>query len=298
MSVKESLKNAPYARGFLQAAGLNCVDRSQYGRFVEPQPITHHNTGWALLLDVDGTLLEIAATPHDVYVSERLKQLLNQAHARLEGALALVSGRNLASLDALFAPARYCAAGLHGFERRDAAGRIHAPFIDAAGLAPARCALQAFVAAHEGLLLEDKGHGVAVHFRQAPHMSDATHRAATKILEELGSEFVLQQGKCVVELRPRACNKGTAVAAFMHEPPFRGRTPIYVGDDLTDEDAFAAVNELNGVSVRVGAPGATLARYRLADVAAVIDWLAAVVRDVNALGGLAARVEANQPAGR
>lgn len=243
---------------------------------MSPDAVTHNKTGWALFLDVDGTLLEIAATPQEVRASDRLKRLLKELSGKLDGALALVSGRGLADLDALFAPHRFAAAGVHGVERRDAEGRLHYPDFEPTRLDAARERLRAFVRGREGLLLEDKGHGLAVHFRRAPQHAPLVLDEIATVLAALGPDFLLQRGKCVFEIRARGYNKGTAIAAFMREPPFRGRTPVFAGDDVTDEDAFGVVNELGGLSIRVGAAGATQAQRRMRSVADVHDWLEAL----------------------
>lgn len=242
---------------------------------MSPNAVTPRAGGWALFLDVDGTLLNIAETPQGVQVPPNLKVLLSELHTRLDGAVALISGRSLADLDRLFAPLRLCAAGIHGCERRSATGLVSRPQIDAAQLASARSELQEFVHRHEGLLLEDKGYGLAVHFRRAPDLSADVRARMKTLLERLGPEFALQPGKCVFELRPASGNKGASVAAFMSEPPFEHRNPIYIGDDVTDEDAFAVVNSMQGLSIRVGDAAATLAQYRLSGVAEVLRWLEA-----------------------
>jgi trehalose 6-phosphate phosphatase len=237
----------------------------------------HANTDpdrkYAAFLDVDGTLLEIAPTPEAVHVSQDLKSLLQRLNARLEGALALISGRTVDTLDALFTPGRYCAAGVHGCERRTASGNVLRPQVDAQAVSAARRTLASFVREHEGLLLEDKSYGLAVHFRLVPHLQSRVHERMLSMLERLGGAFELQAGKCVFELRPAGWNKGAAVAAFMEEQPFRGRQPIYIGDDVTDESAFAAVNALDGLTIRVGDPAPTAARYRLRGVSEVHAWL-------------------------
>jgi trehalose 6-phosphate phosphatase len=229
--------------------------------------------GWALFLDVDGTLLEVAETPELVYVPHDLKSLLSGLSTRLDGALALISGRTLADLDKLFSPLRFCASGVHGAERRDAAGRVLHPSVKLNRLAEARDELAGFVAAHPGLLLEDKMYAVAVHFRLVPHLEDAVRSTVQTIVSRLGSDYVLQAGKCVFEVRPGAWTKGTAIRMFLSQAPFLGRTPIFIGDDVTDEDAFSVVNEFDGISVRVGDSDNTKANFRLPSVAAVHDWL-------------------------
>jgi trehalose 6-phosphate phosphatase len=235
---------------------------------------------WALFLDVDGTLLELAATPEGVVVPDRLKSLLIQLSQRMEGAIALISGRTIQNLDELFAPETFCAAGIHGAERRGPSGDIHHASIDRDALRQAHAALSAYADMHEGLLIEDKGSALALHYRLAPHLERDAFARVASVLDRLGSEYVLQTGKCVYEIRPAAWNKGSAVREFMKAHPFAGRVPIYVGDDVTDEHGFAAVNALGGLSVRVGSSAttgaATCARYRLDDVAAVHRWLAAL----------------------
>lgn len=236
----------------------------------------HSKQGWALFLDVDGTLLEIAETPQGVQVPTTLKQLLDDLRARLDGALALVSGRSLANLDQLFSPLQLIASGVHGCERRTADGHVLRPEVDAATIARVRKQLADFARGHEGLLLEDKHYAVAMHFRRAPEMRDEVYRIMNDVLVQLGPTFALQAGKSVLELRPGAWTKGSSITAFMQEPPFVGRTPVFIGDDVTDEDAFAVVNEMSGMSVRVGNPAATLARHRLGGVSDVLRWLQTV----------------------
>jgi trehalose 6-phosphate phosphatase len=235
--------------------------------------VTWTQGDWALFLDVDGTLLEIAETPQSVRVPDKLKMLLSRASAHLDGAVALVSGRSLAEIDHLFAPLRACASGVHGCERRDARGSVVHATLDSRLLDAARADLNNFVSSHQGLLLEDKGYSLAVHFRRAPDLSPDVFERMSQVRTRLGTAFVLQAGKCVFELRPGAWSKGTAIAQFMREPPFRGRTPVFAGDDLADEQGFAVVNALGGVSIRVGSAAMTIARHRLRDVSAVVQWL-------------------------
>jgi trehalose 6-phosphate phosphatase len=241
-----------------------------------PDTAARHEPGWALFLDVDGTLLEIAETPQGVHVPASLKQMLDEVRWRLDGALALVSGRSLANLDQLFTPLRFIASGVHGCERRAANGIVMRPEVDAAKIARARNELGEFVRNHEGLLLEDKHYALAVHFRRAPDKQDDVYRIMNEMLLHLGPSFALQAGKSVLELRPGAWTKGSSITAFMQEAPFHGRTPVFIGDDVTDEDAFAVVNEMQGVSIRVGNPAATLARHRLGGVSEVLRWLKTV----------------------
>jgi trehalose 6-phosphate phosphatase len=230
---------------------------------------------WALFLDLDGTLVDIADWPEAVVVDAGLPPLLARLARGLDGALAIVSGRRLDDIDRLLAPCRLPAAALHGLVRRDARGRLAAAAVAADMLEPARAALRGFVEATPGVLLEDKGLAVALHFRQAPAREPAARAAVASAVAAIGAPVRVQEGKMVLEIRAAGVDKGGAVEAFMTEAPFRGRTPVYVGDDLTDEDGFAAVNRLGGRSIKVGAE-ASAARCRVASVAALRDWLDAL----------------------
>lgn len=231
----------------------------------------------AMFLDLDGTLVEIAARPDMVEIPPRLVTALKAAHQRLDGALALISGRTIRDLDTLVAPLKLPAAGVHGLEYRNSSGNTHV-LVNARVPDHSRQRLSRLAAAHDGLILEDKGDSVAMHFRLAPQLADRIRRELEQVVGELGSGFVIQQGKMVLELRPAGATKGTAIVRFMGEPPFNGRRPIFIGDDVTDEDGFQAVNRLEGISIRVGAQGETAARYSLPDVAAVLEWLESLTR--------------------
>ncbi|MBA1147697.1 trehalose-phosphatase [Ectothiorhodospiraceae bacterium WFHF3C12] len=228
---------------------------------------------WALFLDFDGTLVELAAHPDHVEVNERLREVLARLRRLQAGALALVSGRSIASLDGLLAPMTLPLAGVHGLERRDARGHIHRPAGAVDRLAALRRTLDGFIAERPGLFYEDKHLALAVHYRAAPQHAGELERFLRRALHELGNGFQLQTGKAVFEVRPAGADKGSAVRAFMAEPPFAGRLPVFAGDDRTDEDAFAAVNALGGISVRVGDGRPTAARYELADVEETLAWL-------------------------
>ncbi len=238
-------------------------------------PVTARNR--ALFLDVDGTLLEIADSPDAVRVPAHLKELLARLASQEAGALALVSGRRLTQLDELFAPHRFAAAGLHGVERRDATGEYsrvsHASLAALPGFARARVAMTALAYHHPELLFEDKGLALALHFRRAPALEGEVLTLMNAVLADVGPAFHLQAGKSVLELKPAAGSKRTAIELFMNESPFRGRLPIFVGDDLTDEDGFAAVNAMGGDSIRVGPVAHTVARWHFNDVQQVVAWL-------------------------
>ncbi len=236
------------------------------------------DSGCALFLDVDGTLLDIAETPESVYVPEDLKTLLRDLAKRLDGALALVSGRSIDDLDRLFAPLRLCASGVHGCERRESDGLMVRPIVDPGVLDAAREDLQRFVDLNPGLILEDKGFGLAVHFRRVPLLSGDVLSVMRRLCLSLGPRFTLQAGKCVLEIRPSGFSKGTSIAAFMQQPPFVGRMPIFMGDDVTDEDGFAVVNEFGGLSIKVGDAPTTFAQQRLGGVRDVRQWLRTLPR--------------------
>lgn len=227
---------------------------------------------WAFFLDIDGTLVELAPAPSLVQLSPAMDDAVRRMHRAAGGALALVSGRAIADMDSIFVGAPLPAAGQHGLERRNGTGVLSRLAVKAAGLQGARQLLSELVARYPALLLEDKGLSIALHYRGAPPLGPLVHRAMNEALSKAGRGYALQPGKLVVELKAAGATKGAAVRAFMREEPFRGRQPVFVGDDATDEDGFAAVNALRGVTVKVGR-GATAARWRLPDVAAVEAWL-------------------------
>lgn len=230
---------------------------------------------WAFFLDVDGTLLEYAARPEDVRVDAGLRVLLARLCTLTDGAVAVVSGRSMEDVDRIFAPLVLpAAAGLHGSERRSASGSVHLPRPAPETFAHAASRVAEFAAANPGLGFEDKGRALALHYRGAPHLRALAENEMRAIKETLGAEFELQMGKLVVEIGPQGNNKGDAIAAFAAEPPFAGRVPVFIGDDLTDEAGFEVVNRLGGHSVKVG-PGITRARWHLFDSAAVRRWLQA-----------------------
>src|SRR5215831_2200953 len=206
----------------------------------------------ALFLDVDGTLVEIAATPNAVTVPQSLRKTLQNAALRVDGALALISGRSIRDLDILFAPAVFAAAGQHGLERRDAHGSVTRADIDTKLLDPIRDRLLELQAQFKGLLFEDKGFVLAMHYRLAPQCESMVRGVMTELISPLHGQFELRPGKCVFEVVPQGYSKRIAVEAFMTEPPFANCAPIFIGDDVGDEDAFEAVNAMNGYSIRVG----------------------------------------------
>ena len=238
-------------------------------------PLPGAHARWALLLDVDGTLLALRDHPLLVRADRTLLRLLDRLAARVGGAFALVSGRSVADLDRIFAPRMWPAAGQHGLERRDATGQLHYRVGAERQIEHAAIRLRRFVANHPGMLLEHKGASLAVHYRLAPSRAQEVARALDAVVAELGPRFEIVEGKMVREVRPVGRNKGTAIAAFLREAPFAGRCPVFVGDDRTDEFGFALVNRAGGHSIKVG-PGATEATWRLPGPQAVRRWLAQV----------------------
>jgi trehalose 6-phosphate phosphatase len=232
-----------------------------------PEPLSLNEI--SLFLDIDGTLAPFESTPEAVLPSPRRTTLLQQLGKRLQGRLAAVSGRELAAIDRILERSVPAAAGVHGLERRRPSGEVVAAAPHPA-LAGARAQAQAFAAAHPGMLVEDKGVAFALHFRQAPKMAEAAAELAARLAER---GLALQPGDGVIELKTPGADKGASIHAFMAEPPFHQGLPVFVGDDLTDEDAFAAVIHLGGFGVLVGPPRPTLARYRLNGVGDVLDWL-------------------------
>jgi trehalose 6-phosphate phosphatase len=206
----------------------------------------------ALFLDVDGTLLDISARPEDVVVPKDLVPALESASRALEGALALVSGRSIADLDRLFAPLRLRAAGQHGIELRlEPEGE--AAVMPARPVDPAlRAAVEALVRKHPGAEVEDKGMTLAVHYRAVPAAGGVLARELRRLLAPEGRKIALRHGKMVLELRDARFTKATAVEAFLSRPPFSGRLPVFVGDDITDEDGFEAVERHGGIAMPVG----------------------------------------------
>lgn len=228
---------------------------------------------WAYFFDLDGTLLDIADSPGGVRLDPALRAMIAELHRVTGGAVAVISGRAIADIDALLEGLHLPAAGQHGTERRDATGRVTRHAFPAERLNAVRERLAAAVARQPKLLLEHKGLSLALHYRRAPRLGGFAHRLVRSLATRLGEDYAVQTGKRVVEMRPAGKDKGVAVLEFMQEPPFSGRTPVFIGDDASDEHGFATVNRLHGHSIKVG-PGRTGARWRLRDVAAVRAWLA------------------------
>lgn len=228
--------------------------------------------GFAYFLDIDGTLVEFTNDPARIKMPSGVPRLLDTLAHASGGAVALITGRALADVDRLFPGQRIAAAGHHGLERRSADGRIDRHAAHPHALDMARRHLAVLVRDHPRLLLEDKGISLALHYRRAPRLGPFANRVMRELQVALGERFCVQRGKRVVELAPAGRDKGAAIAAFMREAPFRGRTPFFIGDDITDEYGFAVVNRLGGYAVKVGR-GASTANWRFRDVRSVLGWL-------------------------
>jgi trehalose 6-phosphate phosphatase len=230
----------------------------------------------AFFFDFDGTLVELASTPDGVVVEPRVHALLAALRDLTGGAVAIVSGRAIDNLDAMLSPLQLPTAGLHGAERRDANGdTLRVGFGDERLITMERV-LEQVVADNPGMLLEIKGAALALHYRNAPTREAAARVAAEQLAERFSDGYVLQPGKMVFEIKPKNVDKGRAITAFLDEPPFAGRTPVFAGDDLTDEKGFAVVNARQGTSIKVGA-GETIGQHRLASVPDLLDWVQQIV---------------------
>jgi trehalose 6-phosphate phosphatase len=240
----------------------------------------------AYFLDIDGTLLEIMPRPEDVTANEELRALLMRLSRAAGGALALVSGRRIEDVDRIFAPLVFAAVGLHGAELRFADGTRVASSGEA--LATVRAAISDFVKARQGLRLEDKGASLAVHFRQAPQFEQEVVAFLFGLAAK--NKLAVQEGKMVAELKESYFDKGKGIAALLATPPFLSRTPVFIGDDLTDESGFRFVNDIGGISVRVSDQSlASAAQFRLEGPAGVRAELKQLLQSSDWLHGGAHR---------
>ena len=239
-------------------------------------PLPAPGARWALFLDVDGTLLDFQDDPAAVAVSPDLLALLQRLHAALDGALSLVSGRTLTNLNRLFGTS-WSMAGLHGLQLRRADGSCRHHPLDAAAHAQLRQRAETLLDALDGIELEDKGIAIALHCRRSPERFEAMRDAAAALADAMPG-YELQAGNLVMEIKPAGMDKGRAVRELLRQPPFAGRQPIYLGDDLTDEHAFDTVARAGGCGIRVGHRRPTAAQFTLPSPAAVQHWLLRVHR--------------------
>ena len=234
------------------------------------QALPGNGKRWALFLDFDGTLVDLASSPDRIQVPRGLPQLLERLFGRFAGALAVFTGRSLSDLDRHLG-LRLPAAGQHGVQRRMEAGvtprEVSVPALDRA-----RERVHELAEAWPQLLVEDKGSTLAVHYRAVPEAGARVHALLREIVAASGRELEIQEGKYVYELRPAGIDKGVALEAFLRVPPFSGRLPLAVGDDVTDETAFAAALRAGGAAVKVGA-GESRAAWRLDTPRSVRAWL-------------------------
>jgi trehalose 6-phosphate phosphatase len=243
-------------------------------------PLPGDAARWALLLDVDGTLLDFADDPLAVEVDAPLLDLLHRLHRALDGALALVSGRGLDDLDRLFGYPRWAAIGLHGLQLRHADGSFRRIEVAAAQQGRMRDAARSLADRFDGVRVEDKQSAIALHCPRGPEQLSELHEAARELLYDLPG-YELQPGRRVLEFKPAGMDKGRAVLELLGRGTFVGRTPAYLGDDLTDEHAFAVINQQHGISVRVGSRDPTVAHFTLPDPAATSIWLNRLLEVIN-----------------
>lgn len=239
-------------------------------QLLAPKPLRLEEA--ALFLDLDGTLAPIAARPQDVHPDPRRTRLLERLTDGLGGRLAVVSGRTLEDIDRILEGRIVCASAVHGLVRRDRNGSLHTPEPHA-GMDDARAALRDFAARDAGLIVEDKGASVALHFRLARRYALDARALARRVAAETG--LALQEGDMVEELRTPGPSKGDSIRDFMDTAAFRGARPVFAGDDATDEHGFAEVARLGGFGVLVGHPRPTHARFGLRNVDDVLAWLEA-----------------------
>ncbi|WP_334369061.1 MULTISPECIES: trehalose-phosphatase [unclassified Bradyrhizobium] len=218
-----------------------------------PRSMVPHLSESAILLDIDGTLLDLMPTPREVWVPPGLAKTLNRLLVRTNGALALVSGRSLNDIDLIFAPDQFPAVGGHGAEMRiepdSEAVAAHAPPMDK----ELKRRLAAIAKLSPGILLEDKGYSLALHYRLAPHAEKAIYAAVSLIRADLpNAPIEVLPGKCVCEIKHSGFTKASGVRELMTREPFKGRRPFFIGDDVTDESVFAIMPDLDGLAFSVG----------------------------------------------
>ena len=235
----------------------------------------------AILLDIDGTLLDLMPTPREVWVPPGLATTLNRLLDRASGALALVSGRSLNDIDLIFAPQQFPAVGGHGAEMRLTADgealAARAPPMDK----ELKLRLAAIARLSPGILLEDKGYSLALHYRLAPHAEKAIDEAISLIRADLpDAPIEVLPGKCVFEIKHSGFTKAIGVRELMRHAPFKGRRPLFIGDDVTDESVFAIMPDLNGIAFSVGRRAKVVAGH-FDEPADVREFLAHLLDDEN-----------------
>ena len=225
---------------------------------------------YCIFLDFDGTLVELEDRPDDVRVDTATIQFIERLRDKVGRALALVSGRDIHAIDRFLHPLVLPVAGVHGLQRRDAAGHLHTPVIDPSVMDDIAAELEAAFREEPGIFVERKTGAVALHFRLRPDFEKRCYTLAQQIVSNR-PELDLMTGKMVCEIGLQGFDKGAVIEAFLNERPFKGRRPIFAGDDVTDEDGFAAVNACDGISIKIGR-GPTIAKYRVANITELHDW--------------------------
>ena len=237
---------------------------------VKKRPPEHFGYNIALFLDLDGTLVEISDRPSDVKMTPSLFVLLRELHFNLNGALAIVSGRTIAGIDALLKPLKLPCSGKHGWERRGSSGKIFTEkYTD---LRKIRRKLESMPARNCGIVLEDKGSCIAIHYRNTNLEQQDLRKQIMGLLKDR-PDLECVAGKMVFEIKSKHFNKGSAISHLMCDPAFRGRTPVFLGDDTTDEDGFTYVNRSNGKSIVVGKNYKSAANFSLENVEQAKKWL-------------------------
>lgn len=243
-------------------------------RRLPPPPDITDAAGTALFFDLDGTLLEIAERPESVTLADATRDDLAVLARTTGGAVAIVTGRDIVAVDAILDPLVLPVAGVHGLTRRERAGDDPRAPRHADLVASAERILAPLLGSEPELEVERKSGAIALHYRRRPDLGAVCLDAMEQLANSIPNTRIVR-GKMVAEIVLGSADKGSAVAEFMREHPFRGRRPVFAGDDTTDEDAFAVVNAAGGVSIKIG-PGATVAEHRCRDVTDFLRWLAAV----------------------
>lgn len=228
---------------------------------------------YAIFLDFDGTIVEIEDSPDAVRLQAATRRLLKALRDKCGGAVALVSGREIAVLDRMLHPLILPVAGVHGLQRRDAQGVVHAS--PPSDLTPVTFVLEKTIGRESGVLIEHKPGAVAVHYRLRPDLERRCRESVENVAQHR-PDLCLIRGKMVLELTQKCADKGSAIDAYLKEPPFAGRIPIFAGDDATDEAGFSRVNGRGGISIKVG-PQQTVARFRADNIPELENWLGSLV---------------------
>jgi trehalose 6-phosphate phosphatase len=228
----------------------------------------------ALFLDIDGTILDIAPTARDVEVPPRLREDLKSLYEKLDGALAFISGRTIENIDKLFVPLRFPCAGIHGAQwRLSSTSPVESGTLLPSGL---REECHAAFSGIEGILVEDKGWAVAIHYRQASIAGNVLEKSLSELIEKSGKDdLTLIHGRKVIEVTRSAYNKGQALQRFLNITPFKNRRPVFLGDDITDLSAIGAVMKHGGLAARVGAENPSASAFFSPDK--VRSWLGKLV---------------------